>query len=187
MQIDAVITQLKTYASIFGGRVAGAAELAAVLDQTWLQYPAAYVVPGDFTATDNESAVGLRQTLTEEVVIVVAFDNSADRRGQSVAEQYFAVRASINAAILNWRPDWNPTTPATNIETRGFAISRGALGQQDRGRLFYEYTYSIETYLTDDDGWQLPSVPLVQIGGTITNGGTDLAVDFATNFGTISP
>jgi hypothetical protein len=181
MNLDPIINQIKVLSPVFNGQVAGAAQFAAAKDQTWLTLPAAFVIIGDFEASANESATGLRQTLTEEVAVVVIYGNATDRRGQAPAEQYMTVRAQLNTALLNWRPDWDPNNPQNNIEARGFSIVRGSLGEMDGARLLYEYVYALETYLTDDDGWQLPSVPLTQIGGTISAPGTDISVVFATD------
>jgi hypothetical protein len=163
MRIDAVVAQLRLYAPVFGGRVAGAAEFAGgVSDQTWMASPAAYVLPLDEEAGENDSNDGLYQIVAERVGVVLALDNSADRRGQSTATQLGGLRAAVFAALLNWRPD-------PNSQVRGYAYGGGRLLDMDRGRLFYQWEFVIATTITDDDGWQPPSVPLTEIDLVITD------------------
>lgn len=157
MKLDAVIAQLRLYAPVFGGRVAGAAEFdRGVRDQGWMDFPSAYVLPLDEEATENQSLPGLVQTITERVGIIIALNAIDDRRGQAPATTYEEMRAAIFSAVLNWRPD-------PNSQARGYAYGGGQLRDFDRGRLFYQFEFIIETMITDDDGWQPPSEPLTEI------------------------
>lgn len=157
MKLDAAIAQLRLYAPVFGGRVAGAADFDRGLrDQVWLDYPAAYVIPLDEEATPNASGPGLIQTVTERIGVIIALSNLDDRRGQAPAATYEEMRAAIFGAVLNWRPD-------ANSQPRGYAYGGGQLRDFDRGRLFYQFEFIIETQITDDDGWHPPQTPLTQI------------------------
>lgn len=163
MNLDAVITQLKTVA-MFGGNVAGAAAFADGIDsQVWLPTPAAYVIPLDEDASENQNLNGLQQIVTERIGIIVNLDNSADRRGQTASDQYDTTRTAIFKAILNWRPDWHPLNPELNREARGFYYQGGRLLDFDRARLFYQWEFALDITITDQDGWQPPAIPLLDI------------------------
>ena len=159
MDLVAVIAQLKAYAPLFGGRVAGAAEFDARMAAEVRPevYPAAYVVPLTEDADPNDEDNALYQTVTERVGVVVEFDNSADRRGQSVTELYAPARAAIFAAILNWRG----TDP--DHAQRGFEYGGGQVLSWDRARLFYQFEFTLLTLITDEDGWQVDNPDLVEI------------------------
>jgi hypothetical protein len=164
VNIGLIIAQLKTSAPLFAGNVAGAAEYErAVEDQTWLPLPAAYVIPLDTEAGPNDSMNGLFQVCTERIGIIVAMDNSADRRGQAPVATIDRVQAALFRAVLNWRPDSsidNPGQPAGNPqldhETRGFRLDHANLVGWDRARLFYQWDFALDVTITDADGWQQP-------------------------------
>jgi len=73
--ISATIAQIKQLSTIFGGRVAGAAEFAAVKSQGFLATPAAYVIPLGSEATGNQSQSDLKQVMSSRIGIVCMFDN----------------------------------------------------------------------------------------------------------------
>ncbi len=160
MDLIAVISQLKTYALVFEGRIAGAAEftsemmLAEVRPEAW---PSAYVVPLGSSATENDSSNSLYQTVTERVGVAVLYDNSADRRGQSVSEQYSATEASIFSALLNWRGS------DLGHAMRGFEFANSGIVKLDRARLFYQWEFVIHRLIDDSDGFQPDAPRLTQI------------------------
>lgn len=166
MNIDAVIQQLKTFAPIFNGNVAGIAEYELAKDQFWLPQPAAYVMPIDDEVSPNKDMTGLQQIVTETVAIIVDLDNSADRRGQAASsDALLPVRTAVFAAVLNWRPD-------SENAARGFSYARGGLLYSDRARMRWQFDFSIENTITDHDGFQPPAPPLVDISGDIINQAT---------------
>jgi hypothetical protein len=192
MNLDLVISQIRTLVPFFAGNVAGAAAYANGVDaQVWLPTPAAYVVPLDGEATPNGEEAGLVQMLTERVNIIVQFDNSADRRGQSVTELYQSTLYAIFRAILNWRPNSsvdNPgvvvrDAPGNDVSAKGLYLVSEGLVDFDRARLFYRFTFGLDSMISDSDGWQPFSEPLRAIKGTITSptSGEDLA-SFETDF-----
>lgn len=164
MNLSAIIGQLRDAAPIFNGNVAGAAAYAnGVEDQVWLGLPSAYVVPWESSASDNDSQNGLYQYVTRHFVVFVVIDNAedeADRRGQAAVERLALIEPAIFKAILNWRPD--PSRDYRSI----FKVDDG-LEYFDRARLIYKYTFGLVEIWTDADGWVLPSVPLVNVQGTI--------------------
>lgn len=180
MNIDTVIAQIRALCPIFANNVAGAANYASgVRDQVWLPLPAAYVLHLPEEAEENTSANGLWQIIHERIAVIAVLDTMniggtldiADRRGQACAAYLDTVRAGLFRAILNWRPDFDPANPATNREARGIyyvGAEFPADGAFDRARFFYQFTFGLDTLVTEIDGWQLPYAPLVDIRGTIT-------------------
>lgn len=190
MNIDALVAQLRTYATIFNGNVAGAAGYASgVSDQTWLPLPAAYVIPAEEDAEPNDSMTGTYQIVRERVSVIVVFPTLSaggsvdltDRRGQAAAAQLRSIRASIFKALLNWQPDPDGIDTTEQIEGRGIYYLGGRFpneGAFDRARFFYQFTFGLDITITDDDGWRPTGVPLTEVKATLTNPatGTTLAV-----------
>ena len=170
MNIDDVVTQLRGYCPFFGGRVAGAADYhnGIATGTAWLEVPAAYVVPLDDDAADNDALNGLRQTVTERIGVVVNW-TTIDRRGQTPAGALAAARQQIFAALLNWKP-------AGANAARGMAYAGGSMLDFDRARLFYQFDFTLETMITDADGWQWPDATLTEIDATsVQPAGTPVA------------
>jgi len=165
MDLSAVILHLRDHTPLFEGRVAGAAEYAkGVEDQTWMALPAAYLVPEDEDAEpDTAQSGGLEQEVTIRFGVVVALDNTADRRGQTASAQYHAVRMALFRALLNWMPP--PPAGDVRRSAKGLYYVEGALQGFDRKRLFYKWTFALDTIITDADGWQetLPDLEAVTV------------------------
>ena len=159
MDLVRVIAHLKAHVPLLEGRVAGAAEFSAMMAGELRPeiYPAAYVIPLGESAEDNDAMNAVYQVVTERLGVVVAFDNTADRRGQGVTQLYRPMRAALFAALLNWRG----TDPDRAL--RGFELGSGGLLQQDRARVFYQWEFTLLTAWTECDGWQQPSTPLLAI------------------------
>ncbi len=162
MNIDDVITQLRANCPLLGPRVAGAADYATGIatGSAWLATPAAYVIPLDDDAGDNDALNGLRQTVTERIGVVVNWA-TIDRRGQTPAGDLSPARTQIFAALLNWKP-------AGANAARGMAYAGGSMLDFDRARLFYQFDFTLETMITDADGWQYPDTALTGIDATST-------------------
>lgn len=170
MNLEAIIQQLRDHAPVFGGRVAGAADYAkGVAENTWMALPAAYVVPEDEDPGDQTGRGGAYdQQVTESFGLVVVFDNSVataagDRRGQTVMHGYDATRLAVFRALLNWRPP--PSEGDVLRAGQGLYYTGGELLGYDRARLFYQWTFALDTLITDADGWQdtLPDLEGVDI------------------------
>ncbi|MBY4640013.1 hypothetical protein K6L44_08440 [Gluconacetobacter entanii] len=164
MNIDTIISQIRTYAPVFGGRVAGAAEYALVQDQAWMECPCGYVVPLDDEPGPNLKLTGLQQVVTETFMVMCLLDNSTDRRGQAAATTAVSdVKTSLFSAVLNWRP------PDINA-AQGFRYARGGLvGDPNRARLWWQFDFSIDVTITDAEGFQIPTTPLDEIKASITD------------------
>lgn len=182
MNIDTVIRQLQQYAPAFEGNVAGAAAYArgSVDDQVWLPLPAAYVIRGEEDAEPSEDMTGLFQIIRERVsVIVVVPTLSAggalditDRRGQAAAEQIEVLRKQIFRALLNWRPVEDGGDQLGQPSAKGLYYLGArfpAEGAFDRSRFFYQFTFGIDTTVTEEDGWTPNGVPLSDVRATITD------------------
>jgi len=170
MNLDDVILQIKANTTLLNhdgaAQVAGAAELAQVVDKAWLQRPAAYVLATEDDAEGNVSMNGLDQTVTETVGVVVDLDNTADQRGQFASSQIDAARADLFRCLLNWRPP-------NSMANQGFAYRGGHLVQMDRERLHWQFNFILKIQITDADGWQPPSDPITDIKATLINPETD--------------
>lgn len=167
MNLDLVMTQLKAYAPLFAGRVAGAANFEEGLEsQVWMGLPAAYVIPLDEDASENADAAGLRQTITERIGIIVELDNTTDRRGQAPAASLNDTRTAIFSAILNWHiePDRSPY---------GIFFGGGHYLKSDRARLFYQFEFCLKNQITYADGFQQAAgVPLAMFQKTYADAET---------------
>ena len=156
MNIDAVITQIKTFAPIFQGNVAGAASYAQAADQVFLPQPAAYVIDVSDETEPNQDMNGVYQIVREKIGVIVDLDNRADQRGQAAATSAVnTMRAALWAALLGWRPD-------PQRQSRGFAYAGGGLIGEgiNRQYLRWQFDFVIETTIEDEDGWQPSSAPL---------------------------
>lgn len=159
MDLPAVIEHLKGNVPLLGGRVAGSAQFTISMSGELRPetFPAAYVVPLGEDAEPNDESNALYQTVTERIGVVVEFDNTGDRRGQGVTLLYQPMRAALFRALLNWRA----TDPAHAL--RGFEAASGAILQIDRARVFYQWEFTLQSLVTDADGWQVAAPPLVEI------------------------
>jgi hypothetical protein len=181
MNLDALITQLKTV-TIFNGNVAGAAEYEkGVQDQAWLNLPAAYVIPLDDEPGENLDLSDSQQISVERIGVIVVFSNAdavalGDRRGQAASSLFEPTKWAIFKALINWRPDSsveNPTVisatdPGADHAARGLYYAGGRLIGFDLARLFYQWDFALEVTITDDDGWKATGVPLNEADFRIT-------------------
>lgn len=158
MIIATFISQLRANAPIFGGRVAGAAEFEAGLKNynTSLPLPAAYVRPLEEEAEPNQVWNGLIQMVHKSIGVVVEYDAQQDRRGQAPVMDLDEVQAQIFASVLNLQI-------GDCRMVRGTGYSGMRILALDRARLFYEYVFTLDWQITDADGVQPASVPLVSI------------------------
>lgn len=159
MDLVAVTAHLKTYFAAMNGNVSGAAEYTESMAGEFRPetFPAAYVIPLGEEATPNDQDNSLYQIITERIGVVVEFDNSMDRRGQGVTLMLAPVRASLWAAILNWRG----TDPEHAI--RGFEAAGAGVLWTDRARIFWQWEFTLPILVTDADGWQVDGPALLEI------------------------
>ncbi|SMG09509.1 phage tail terminator protein [Paraburkholderia susongensis] len=132
MKITPVIAQLRRYCPVFGERVAGALEFAALRDNQRLPAISAFVVKTDDNAGENQTLNTSRQDITDEFDVCVLI-NTEDARGQSRADLLDDVRAQLWLALVGWTTGGGYSP----IEYRG-----SELVQMDRELIFYRYTFS---------------------------------------------
>lgn len=142
MNLDNVIERLRATCPSFGQRVAGAAEFAALPQNAKVALPAAFVIPMDDRAGEQESQNRYRQALTDRVAVVMVLDNSADRRGQAAAAEVHSLRAEVWRALLLWPP---------GPEYDGLFYEGGQGLLMDAARLYYQLEFAAETELGVED------------------------------------
>lgn len=169
MDISLVIDQLRTYCPVLGGRVGGAADFETGVETVInitdpvtgkFAYPSAVVIPLEDDAADDELVQGDQQVVTETIGVIVEFDSTADRRGQTAVSQVEATKYALFAAVLNWNP--NPERGVI-----GLTYSGGELLTFDRARLFWMFRFSFKATISDGDGFQISGDPLTDIEGLI--------------------
>ena len=169
MDISLVIEQLRQFCPVLQGRVGGAADFETGVE-TVIQitdprtgkfaYPTAVVIPLEDEPGSNDLMDGNVQNVIETIGVIVEFDASADRRGQTAVSQVEAMKYQIFRALLNWNID--PDRGA-----RGLYYAGGELLTFDRARLFWMYRMSFDATISDADGFVPGGDPLVNITETI--------------------
>lgn len=143
MKLSSVIAALRTRCPRFGGNVAGAAEFKAIPETGKMRLPAAYVVPTEDITAEQKSLTDYWQNVTEGFAVVVVLDNTRDERGQSAGyDAVHDVRAEIWRALLGWEPDENAGP---------VAYAGGQLLDMDRGRLYYQFEFTLVREITEED------------------------------------
>jgi len=142
MNIDNVIVRLRQACPNFANRVAGAAEFAALSPNAKVAVPAAFVIPANDQAGDQESANRYRQVITDRIAVVVVLDNTADRRGQAAVTTVHGIRAELWRALLLWPP---------GPEYDGLVYEGGQSLQMDAARLYYQFEFSAESEISVED------------------------------------
>lgn len=151
MNLNPVITQLRTYCPSFAGRVAGSARFKRLDETVNMALPAAYVIPLDDTPGERMSLNDVRQPLVEAFAVIVAISNAPDERGQAaINSAHDTIRSELWAALLGWQPD--------NLQEhsiyRGIEYQGGNLLDLDRARLWYQFDFGAYMEITPDQGWQ---------------------------------
>src|ERR1044072_8095718 len=116
-----VSARLNSQAPSLGGRVQGAAELAALVRDNALPQvmPAAFVLPLGMNGQQADAATGaFRQPYIETVGIVLAIAAAGDITGAVALPEVQTVITETIDAIAGWSP---------GNRTGGFQVGRGAL------------------------------------------------------------
>lgn len=150
MDLTNIIDALKVRCPSFGEapnrRFAGAAEFAALEETQSMDFPSAYVVPLDDEPQDQISSNGYKQVVRDMFGVIVVFNNKMDERGQhAINTTRNIIRKELFQALLAWSPD----AEHDRIQYEG-----GALLQVNRAHLYYQFEFSAETTLTEEDTWQ---------------------------------
>ena len=150
MQLELIIAALKQRCPSFADRVAGAANFKVLPETAKLAVPSAFVLPVDDSPDANEQENGTFQRLRDTFAVVVAISNTADERGQIARRSVHALRSELWAALLGWEPH----AVGEVSEYDGVVYEGGTLLHLDRSRLWYQFEFSAEMQITDEDGWQ---------------------------------
>jgi hypothetical protein len=145
MQIELVISAIRTRCTSFGGRVAGAAQFKLLTETAALSVPCAFVIPLDDNPGKSTSQNGVRMPLTENFAVVIATSNRIDERGQASAHTIHMLRAELWSALLGWRP---------TEDHDGIVYDGGSVVTMDRARLWYQFDFSADMEIGGSDGWQ---------------------------------
>ncbi|MDQ1078007.1 hypothetical protein [Pseudoroseomonas cervicalis] len=105
MRPSLIIPRLREMCPIFEGRVAGAAEYpAAVDDSGGMKVPHAFVIPLGDSATGEVQISALDIELEVPFAVAVCVSNLADERGQAGVEAVWDIRAQLLRALVGWQP-----------------------------------------------------------------------------------
>ena len=114
--------------------VAGAADLAAVIDGAIRQTPAVWIVPLTETGGANGLVGALHQQITVPIGVIFAARNVSDSTGDAAITELSALRAKVRASLLNWTPDELPGGEP-------FRFSRGGLLSFKNAILWWQDQY----------------------------------------------
>ncbi|SEC73869.1 phage tail terminator protein [Pseudomonas anguilliseptica] len=142
MNLDNVIERIRATCPSFAQRVAGAAEFAALPQNAKVALPAAFVIPMDDRAGEQESMNRYRQSLIDRVAVVMVLDNAADRRGQAAVTTVDNLRRELWRSLLLWPP---------GPEYDGLMYEGGQGLLMDGARLYYQLEFAAETELGVED------------------------------------
>lgn len=145
MQLEPIISALRTRCPTFATRVAGAAQFKLLPENASLAVPCAFVIPLDDNPQDSMAMNSVRQALKDSFAVVVAVSNVADEKGQGSASNIHSLRAELWAALLGWRPD---------LRYDGITYEGGQALGLDRARLWYQFEFGAAMEIGPEDGWQ---------------------------------
>lgn len=160
MQLEPIISALRTRCPTFATRIAGAAQFKLLPENAALAVPCAFVIPLDDSPQPSMAMNSVRQVLNDSFSVIVAVSNVTDEKGQISAHSIDALRAELWAALLGWQP-------ADRYD--GITYEGGSLLTLDRARMWYQFEFGALMELEPDDGWQeivLAALPPFQ-GGVI--------------------
>ena len=138
MDLNPIIAQIRANVATLSNRVGGAAQFVAAADDQDFPVPSAFVVPGGDEALGSQTAGLVTQALEEQFGVIVAVDNTTDRRGQAAADQLDTIRAELWAALLGWEP----LPQYSGCEYRGAVALDMA-----RNRVWYRFDFSSLTII----------------------------------------
>ena len=153
MRLSPIVVKLRAANTRFGSRVAGAAEIEDIFQNT-IQADTAFVVQISEDTPSNEYDSGINQTVIEQFCIVVALANDQtqrDKTGLTAYDTLYTVRSQIFKALLGW------IMPGSEYLT---CYRGGRLLGFDRSYLWYQYIFETKFRLTDNDGVNLEDADL---------------------------
>lgn len=145
MQLELIISALRSRCSSFGNRVAGAAQFKLLPENAALAVPCAFVIPLDDNPKEPKSQNSIRQELNDSFSVVVAASNLSDEKGQESAASIHAIRAALWGALLGWNP---------SEDYAGITYDGGSIISLDRARVWYQFDFSALMEIGPEDGYQ---------------------------------
>lgn len=146
MNTDMVALKIREANTLLGNMVSGAISIPSAEDRSY-HIPCAWVIPWSENAGDNQADSEILQELFEEFVVVVAYDNSADKPGFAASNQKDTYRAAVFSALLGWWPT-GYKSPITYVSGRLVRVSLPIV--------FYELKFRVFKYITQVDGIGTP-------------------------------
>ena len=148
MRIGPIVLKIRLAETRFEDRVAGAAELVNVVDQT-LQKEVAFVVQLAERANANAMDSGINQKITERFGVIVAIDNATtqrDKTGLTAYDTLYEVRTQLFKALLGWQ-----MTGAESL----VSYSGGKVFKLTRSNLWYQFEFEASFRIDDEDGVEM--------------------------------
>ncbi len=145
MLLSPIVIKLRDAETDFGRYIGGSADLVKAMDYS-LTKEAAFVIQLAETASTNNYDNSISQLISERFAVVVALDNGSsdkDKLGIIAYDRLQGIRTQLFKAILGWQ------IPAAESIT---SYSGGKVLGINRAKLWYQFEFSADTRITDDDG-----------------------------------
>jgi len=145
MLLSPIILKIRAQETEFKNYVGGSADLANAMEYS-LTKEAAFVIQLAETASANNYDSSINQKITERFAVVVALDNGTsnkDKLGLIAYDRLAGIRTELFSAILGWQM----TDTESLVEYSG-----GKVLGVNRAWLWYQFEFSVDTRITDDDG-----------------------------------
>ncbi|MFH1998717.1 MAG: hypothetical protein ABIK28_03505 [Planctomycetota bacterium] len=145
MKLSEIVLRLRAADTVFGNRIAGAAEFTHADENAVKDGAQAFVVPVGFTVEQSDITNGVQFKLKENFNVYAVLDNSLDYTGNDANDAVDDVRAELWASLLGWVP--------TGFDEP--VISEGGnLGPLNRSYLVYEFLFSATRSVSEAEGYQ---------------------------------
>ena len=141
MLLDEVVARIEVTVPLLGGRVAGLAAFANLLDSGALppETPAAYVVPlGLDPANPLNVTGGHQQVARESLGVILIISHADDAGGGAAMPDMAALRDAIIGGLAGWRP-------ASGRD--GLAVRRGRLLDMRGSAVIWQQDFSSEVLI----------------------------------------
>ena len=151
MLLSPIILKIRAQETEFGNYIGGSADLANAMEYTLVK-EAAFVIQLAESVTPNNYDNSINQTITERFAVVVALDNGTtdkDKLGLIAYDRLELIRSQLFKALLGWQmPCTNNAGPKTDGLT---SYAGGKVLGINRAWLWYQFEFSIDTDINDDD------------------------------------
>ena len=144
MNMTDIILRIRAANTVFGDKVAGAAEFAYADANAIKEATQAFVVHESDDAGENELSAGVQQEVTERFTIYASVVNDTDETGHQSAIDKSTIREQLLSAINGWiPPEFNEP-----IEYRG-----SSTGMINRAFATYEFRFAVRHKITESVGY----------------------------------